>query len=178
MKKPSTLFVIDMQNDFIYGSLANPEAQKLVDPITKLIETWVGNVYVTRDTHGINYLNTPEGKKLPIEHCIEGTTGWCLPGVIMRAALKHGAMFKDKNKFGMDSVPRPEQMHEKIYLVGVCTDICVIVNALMLKDMYPNKQVIVYSNLCAGTTPEKHQAALQVMESCQIDVVEYKEKSE
>ena len=169
-----TLVIIDMQNDFITGSLANPEAEKIIDPICELIKEWKGNIIATRDTHHYNYLETTEGKKLPVEHCIEETVGWCIEDRIMRALNRPRVDFVDKHDtFALDwSYIR--DLNSNIYLVGTCTDICVISNALALKTAYPNKNIIVYENLCAGTTLEKHKAAIEVMMSCQIDIELYK----
>ena len=173
-----TLIVIDMQNDFITGALANPEAEKLIDPICNLIKVWNGKIIATRDTHNCNYLSTAEGKKLPIEHCIQGTAGWCIEDRIMRALLESPAGYvTDKyDTFAVDwySSSAGTELQGDIYLVGTCTDICVISNALVLKTAYPKKNITVYENLCAGTTPKKHKAAIEVMKSCQIDIATYK----
>ena len=171
--KKATLIVIDMQNDFITGALANPDAEKIVDPICELIKGWKGNVIATRDTHGYDYLKTAEGKKLPIEHCIGGTAGWCIEDRIMRALNKTVHHIVDKRdtfalNWNVKSVS--DDLPGDIYLVGTCTDICVISNALVLKAMYSYKNIIVYEDLCAGTTPEMHKAAINVMKSCQIDI--------
>lgn len=175
--KKATLIVIDMQNDFITGALANLDAEKIVDPICELIKGWKGNVIATRDTHGYDYFHTAEGIKLPIEHCIDGTAGWCIEDRIMRALSKvYGKKIVDKHdtfalnwSFGAIH----NDLHGDVYIVGTCTDICVISNALVLKAVYPSKNFIVYENLCAGTTPERHKAAIEVMKSCQIDIETY-----
>lgn len=176
--KKATLIIIDMQNDFLTGSLANPDAEKIVDPIGELIKGWKGKIVATRDTHGPDYLETPEGRKLPIKHCIEGTAGWCIEERIARALWNRPKSFVvDKyDTFAVDwsSEPLGADLDDDIYLVGTCTDICVISNALVLKAAYPEKNITVYENLCAGTAPERHKAAIEVMKSCQIDIETYK----
>lgn len=182
------LVIVDMQNDFIDGSLANPEAQEIVEPICELImsKKW-NDIVLTMDTHQKNYLKTQEGRRLPVEHCIEGTDGWKLNEEIEftcnnRFMLKHmvyphGPLHKNSfgyiywKMFKYDLRKLGDTLN--IYIVGTCTDICVISNALILKSTYPEANITVYSNLCAGTTKENHEAALRVMKSCQIDVEEW-----
>lgn len=182
--KNATLIVVDMQNDFITGSLANPDAGKIVDPICELIKGWKGNIIITRDTHNYDYLNTAEGKKLPIEHCIEGTAGWCLEDRIMRVVWDRTSSYivNKRDAFSLDwfhgSAIPAMCVYDDIYIVGTCTDICVVSNALVLKSAYPSKNIVVYENLCAGTTPERHKAAIEVMKSCQIDIDLYKPEIE
>ena len=184
------LIIVDMQNDFIDGALANPEAQKIVEPICKLVmsQKW-DDIVLTMDTHQSNYLKTQEGRKLPIKHCVEGMDGWRLNEEIKftcndRFILKyktypHGPLHKNTfgyiywKMFKYDRVKLGDSVN--IYIVGTCTDICVVSNALILKSTYPEANITVYSNLCAGTTKENHEAALQVMRSCQIDVEEWYE---
>lgn len=173
-KRKGTLIIIDMQNDFITGSLANPAAQAIVDPIVDLIGHWAGNVVATRDTHAYNYLTTLEGKKLPIEHCLMNTSGWCIEDRIMRALYERGNHIIDKrNSFapnwGTNSCG--DCLLDDVFIVGTCTDICVISSALVIKSAYPDKNVAVFEDLCAGTTPERHKAAIEVMKSCQIDIL-------
>ncbi len=176
--KNATLIVVDMQNDFITGALANPDAEKIVGPICELIEGLRGNIIATRDTHRYNYLNTAEGKKLPIEHCIEGTAGWCIEDRIMRAVMSSvtGQVVDKYDTFAGNwfNTILGSYLNDDVYIVGTCTDICVISNALVLKAAYPEKNITVYENLCAGTTPERHKAAIEVMKSCQIDIKTYK----
>ena len=180
--KKATLIIIDMQNDFITGALANPDAEKIVDPICELIKGWKGNIIATRDTHDYNYLNTAEGKKLPIEHCISDTPGWCIEKRIARALGEVTAkkIVNKYNSFGLgwSSNAINNDLREDVYIVGTCTDICVISNALVLKTVYPYKNFIVYEDLCAGTTPEMHKEAINVMKSCQIDILTYSEKKQ
>jgi nicotinamidase-related amidase len=121
-------------------------------------------------------LNTPEGKKLPIEHCIEGTSGWCINEDILRHCYNFRVNKKDKviyikekNCFCLFDLIDLVKKYDKVYFAGVCTDICVISNALLIKNKYPDKEIYVYDELCAGSTPEAHEAALLVMKNCQID---------
>lgn len=172
-----TLIIVDMQNDFITGPLGTPEAQKVEKYIAKWLHSFsYDQIYVTRDTHYSDYLATPEGIKLPVPHCIRGTEGWQVSRAIMEELEKPGVCytFINKTTFGysawdFENLRRAED-HE-IILVGVCTDICVISNALILKSMFPYARIRVIPSLCAGTSPENHQKALDVMKSCQIEVV-------
>ena len=179
--KKATLIIIDMQVDFITGALANPDAERIVDPICELIKGWTGDIIVTMDVHGDDYLQTAEGKKLPVKHCIAGTKGECLDSRI-HAALNspiHVVPNEDsvyrrtrlKNTFALYWSPR--MLNEDVYIVGTRTDISVISNALVLKSACPENNIIVYENLCAGTAPERHKAAIEVMKSCQIDILTY-----
>lgn len=166
MKK--TLIVVDMQNDFIDGSLGTDEARAIVGNVKKKIELYrfVGDeVIFTRDTHDENYLNTSEGKKLPVKHCVKGTKGW----QIADGLVFDGAIFVDKPTFGW--IHWNDMSFEKIEIVGLCTDICVVSNALILKAQFPDAEIIVDSGCCAGVTPETHRAALDTMRMCQIDIV-------
>ena len=162
-----TLIVIDMQKDFIDGALGTPEAQTIVPAVREKISTYRkrgDEIIFTRDTHGPDYLSTPEGRKLPVEHCLKGTPGWELaPGL-----WEPGEKIIDKPTFGYTGWGDME--FEKIELVGLCTDICVVSNALILKAKYPEAIISVDASCCAGVTPEKHNAALETMKSCQIDV--------
>lgn len=166
MKK--TLIVIDMQNDFIDGSLGTDEAVEIVPNVRKKIEEYRKNgdeIIFTRDTHGENYLDTPEGKKLPVVHCVKGTHGWQIADGLDIPDAVH----IDKPSFGYTQWDKFS--FDKIELVGLCTDICVVSNALILKAFFPNTEISVDSNCCAGVTPETHNAALETMKMCQIDVV-------
>ena len=176
MKK--NLVVEDMQNDFITGPLGTPEAVAIVDKVCEKIRDWHGQVWATYDTHDRNtYFKTQEGQKLPIIHCDTGSDGWYLPEVINEAINYHP--YKRIIKSNFASVVLANEvgglgLNEKdieLTLVGVCTDICVISNALLLKAHYPEMKIVVDASCCAGTTPEKHRMALEVMKSCQIDVV-------
>lgn len=168
------LLVIDMQVDFINGALGTAEAEATVDRVAELIEGWpVQDVIATRDTHGENYLETQEGKNLPVPHCLKGTPGWELHPKIA-AALK-GAEILDKPTFGSrelaERLSRMEDEEElDITLVGLCTDICVVSNALLVKAFLPETPVHVIAACCAGVTPASHQAALDTMRMCQIQI--------
>lgn len=199
--KKKILVVIDMQNDFIDGPLGTPEARGIVDKVCEKIrgDEW-DFVYATMDTHfEDNYLNSKEGMKLPVKHCIQGTEGYYLNESIV-AAVEENESACDilpliKTTFGCTSLidclcrifgSAPfvgnlyrtfTNMYEdikntEITLVGVCTDICVISNALLLKAHFPEMNIMVDAACCAGTSPEKHRMALEVMKSCQIDIVE------
>ncbi len=172
------LVIVDMQNDFIDGSLANDDAKAIVPGICDYIHNFEGSIVCTFDTHSLNYLKSTEGQYLPVEHCIKGTPGWNLNADIMQAIRERNLPtgFIEKTTFGyldwgnlgLDT----EVGVDEIYMVGTCTDICVISNALILKAAYPDVKIKVISSLCAGLTKEKHEAALEVMKSCQVEVVE------
>lgn len=172
--KKSYLIVIDMQKDFITGSLGSKYGQDIVNNVKKKIEIYQGEILVTKDTHFENYLDTQEGKLLPIKHCIKETNGWRLVPEI-EENLKNKKVF-EKNTFG--SVELIEYLKdilkkyeiEKIELIGVCTDICVISNALLLKANFPEIPLYVDSFCCAGSSLDAHEAALKVLKSCQIIV--------
>ncbi len=165
MKK--TLIVIDMQNDFIDGALGTKEAQAIVDNVKKKIDEYEKNgdeIIFTRDTHQNDYLETPEGKKLPVIHCIEGTYGW----EIAEGLERENARYINKPTFGYTGWD--EMNFEEIELVGLCTDICVVSNALILKAQFPDSKISVDSSCCAGVTPETHNSALETMKMCQIEI--------
>ena len=182
------LVVVDMQNDFIDGVLGSPEAQTIVPNVVNKISQCTADpeyaIFYTRDTHFCNYLDTNEGKHLPFPHCIANTYGWQINEEVMLAST--GAKCVDvqnKYTFGMpdiaimvDSISELCKDYDKlevesIEIVGLCTDICVVSNALILKSCYEDIPIIVYKDCCAGVTPAKHEAALEVMRSCQIEVV-------
>lgn len=178
MKEKRFLIVVDMQKDFIDGALGTKEAQAIVETAAERIRTCreAGyRVIATLDTHGENYMETAEGKKLPVPHCIRGTAGWQLNPLI-REAVGDGILL-EKPTFG--SVRLPEALRERtadgdrirIELIGLCTDICVVSNALLLKAYFPEAEIAVNAGCCAGVTPEKHLAALETMRSCQIDIL-------
>ncbi|MBP3710820.1 MAG: cysteine hydrolase [Treponema sp.] len=174
MKK--ILIVIDMQNDFIDGSLGTKEAVAIVENVKDKIRSYPKeNIYATRDSHQKNYLETQEGQNLPVAHCIKGTKGWRVHKEIQ--ALLRGAKIINKPTFGSVTLAKKLAKENKaeqleIELVGLCTDICVISNALLLKAFMPEVRISVDANCCAGVTPEKHAAALETMKSCQIQVTE------
>lgn len=166
MKK--TLIVIDMQNDFIDGALGTKEAQAIVPNVKKKIEEYKtrgDEIIFTRDTHQKDYLNTNEGNHLPVEHCIEGTYGW----QIADGLEVENCRYIDKPTFGW--IHWNVHDFEEIELVGLCTDICVVSNALILKAIFPEINITVDASCCAGVTPESHQAALTTMKMCQINVI-------
>lgn len=181
------LIVVDMQNDFIYGPLGTDEAKNIVPAVIDKIEEYYDNnnnnpIIFTQDTHYNDYLYTLEGKKLPIPHCICGSEGWDLIPEInyLKRKLNLNADFVNKESFGFNDWEGCLEWNEdedfmehieSIELCGVCTDICVVSNALILRALYPDKKIIVDAKCCAGVTPEKHKAALEVMKSCQIDVI-------
>jgi nicotinamidase/pyrazinamidase len=166
------LIVVDMQNDFIDGALGTPEAKKIVEKAVDKIKNFDGKVLFTQDTHDDNYLKTQEGKNLPVVHCIKGTPGWEIRKEIAEAA--EGVDSFEKVTFG--SIELAEYLANKqidsIELIGICTDICVISNALLLKAYFPEVPIVVDASCCAGVTPESHQNALAAMKVCQIEVRE------
>ncbi|WP_300410250.1 isochorismatase family cysteine hydrolase [Lagierella sp.] len=167
------LVVVDMQNDFVIGSLGTKEAKAILPRVVEKIEGFDGEIYFTRDTHEEDYLNTQEGKVLPVKHCIKGTEGWELHPEIQKYAKEN---IIDKVTFGSKELAEKiEEVHGKekidsITLVGLCTDICVISNALILKAFIPEVKIIVDENCCAGVSPESHERALESMKACQIFV--------
>ena len=166
MKK--TLIVVDMQNDFIDMALGTSEAVAIIPAVKAKIDEYVKNgdeIIFTRDTHGENYLETNEGKHLPVPHCIKGTKGW----EIADGLYVDGARIIDKPNFGWKNWDR--EAFEEVELIGLCTDICVVSNALIIKADFPEIKVSVDSNCCAGVTPESHNAALLTMKMCQIDIL-------
>ena len=172
--------IIDMQNDFIDGSLANPAAQKIVSPICEFIKKAQCDILFTQDTHHEDYLNTFEGKRLPVPHCIDETEGWKINKKLIKATEESGRAVSTAMKFYFgdgeniaDRIEKEFGIPKYIYLLGTCTDICVVSNALQLRSIYPDATIVVYEDLCAGLTPEAHKAALTVMKNCQIDVLKY-----
>lgn len=163
-----TLVVVDMQNDFISMALGTREAVEILPKVKAKIEEYKNcgdEIIFTRDTHFENYLSTNEGKKLPVPHCIKGTSGW----EIADGLYVEGARIIDKPNFGWCGWG--EFDFEKVELVGLCTDICVVSNALIIKALFPEIEISVDSNCCAGVTPESHKSALETMKMCQIDVI-------
>lgn len=172
-----TLIVIDMQNDFVTGALGSKEAVAILPNVKKKIEEYISaghEVIFTRDTHGEEYLDTNEGRHLPVLHCIEGTHGWNVVSEIDIPDCEH----IDKPTFGYadweiagHDGSFTDRNFEEIEIIGVCTDICVVSNALILKACFPEINITVDASCCAGVTPESHQAALTTMKSCQINVI-------
>lgn len=168
------LLVIDMQNDFIDGALGTPEAAAIVDRVAEEIGKYPPeDIIATRDTHSGNYPETQEGRNLPVIHCVKGTPGWELNAKI--AAALRGAVVIDKPTFGsrelaerVAALAREEELD--VTLAGLCTDICVVSNALLLKAYLPETPIRVIADCCAGVTPKSHQAALDTMRMCQIQI--------
>ena len=169
------LVVVDMQNDFIDAALGTAEAVAIVDAVKEKISSYpVENVIATMDTHGENYMETQEGKNLPVPHCIKGSDGWQIRPDI--AQLLTGARIYEKPTFGSTALAADlkavsEKEEIELELIGLCTDICVVSNALLLKASMPEVKISVDAACCAGVTPQKHLAALETMRSCQIHVV-------
>lgn len=167
------LIVVDMQNDFIDGALGTVDAVSIVPKVKEKIENFSGKILFTRDTHEQNYLDTQEGKKLPVEHCIRNTKGWEIHPELLELCKETPI---DKETFGsvkLGSILQQEYQKNPIHsitLVGLCTDICVISNAILLKAFLPEVRIIVDASCCAGVTPQSHQTALDAMISCQIEV--------
>lgn len=175
------LIVVDMQNDFVTGALGSPEAVEIVPRVVQRVQEGVEKgetVLFTRDTHGADYAGTQEGRKLPVAHCIKGSEGWeIIPQ--LRPYAPHPI---DKPTFGSQALgalllARDEDLRkqgkpgvEKVTFLGVCTDICVISNALLVKAFLPEAEIVVEADCCAGVTPESHRTALETMKACQITV--------
>ena len=166
----NVLVVVDMQNDFIDGTLGTPEAVKIVPYVKNLIAHFDGKVFFTRDTHFDDYPDTQEGKNLPVKHCIQGTSGWQIHPEL--EALRKTEPI-DKVTFGSSALPKilEAEKPESITFVGLCTDICVISNVMITKAFLPEVPVIVDAAGCAGVTPESHKNALAAMKMCQISVI-------
>lgn len=169
------LIIVDMQKDFVDGALGSKEAVAIVGNVVKKIESFDGEIFVTFDTHFENYMESAEGKKLPVPHCIKGTEGWQLDSKVAEA-LK-GKAYTPVEKLTFGSVDLPGMLKSaadgedfSVELVGLCTDICVVSNALLLKAHFPEAEITVDSSCCAGVTPASHQAALTTMGFCQINV--------
>ncbi|MBQ3215199.1 MAG: cysteine hydrolase [Oscillospiraceae bacterium] len=170
------LIVVDIQKDFVDGALGTPEAQAMIPQAVEKIRSFEGDVFVTYDTHFENYMETAEGKKLPVPHCIKGTAGWALDEQIEKALAQRSFTPVEKLTFGSTSLP--ELIREvadgeafDVTLIGLCTDICVVSNALILKANFPEREIIVDAACCAGVTPQSHAAALTTMTMCQINVL-------
>ncbi len=166
------LIVVDIQNDFVDGALGTKEAVGIIDSASDYIKAFEGRIYVTFDTHFEDYMSTNEGKYLPVVHCIKGTYGHKLNDKIAKALESKDWVEVEKPSFG--SLDLPEIIEEnhgenfEIELIGLCTDICVVSNALILKASFPENDISVIESCCAGVTPEKHNHAIDTMRSCQI----------
>lgn len=172
------LVIVDMQNDFVYGPLGTPEAQRIVSRIVEKLNNNVYDIIIwTKDCHHSDYLNTQEGRCLPVEHCMHRTTG---QEVISDLAMaKQHSMYNEifeKDTYGSIELAdylyeNFDQQNDTVEFIGVCTDICVISNVLLVRARTPEIKVIVDSSCCAGTTPMNHVAALEVMKSCNVEVI-------
>lgn len=174
MKK--ILVVVDIQNDFVDGALGTREAVAIIDNAAQKIKNFDGDIFVTLDTHYENYMQTLEGQKLPVPHCIKNTNGWLLNPKIANALKNRNYKTVEKLTFGSTELPQliKETIGDnqtEITLIGLCTDICVVSNALLLKANFTDAEIYVDSSCCAGVTPETHNAALEVMKCCQINII-------
>lgn len=171
-----TLIVVDMQNDFIDGALGTPEARAIVPKVKKKIGEYRARkdeIIFTRDTHTENYLNTQEGRNLPVVHCVYGTHGWQIHDELKPNIIPDSFAESVVNKYSFGDLYLGEYFNEypeSIELVGLCTDICVISNAMILKATFPEIPIVVDASCCAGVTPESHKNALEAMKMCQIEI--------
>ena len=170
------LIVVDMQKDFVDGALGTKEAVAILENVADKIKSFDGDILVTYDTHSENYMETSEGKHLPVPHCIKGTPGWELHETVKAALSEKEYTSIEKPTFG--SLALPEYLKEfydienlSVTLIGLCTDICVVSNALLLKANFPEMNLSVDASCSAGVTPESHNAALKTMKMCQIEVI-------
>lgn len=167
------LVVVDMQNDFINGALGTSEAEAILPRVREIVKSFDGKIYFTRDTHKKNYMETQEGKNLPVPHCIENTLGW----EIEESLKPYAKIVIDKPTFGSvtlaNELVKENSLEEisEITFVGLCTDICVISNALLAKSNLLDAKIIVDASACAGVTPQSHKNALEAMKMCQIMVI-------
>ena len=168
------LVVVDMQNDFVTGPLGTPEARTILPKVAEKVKNFPGRVLFTRDTHEENYLESREGKALPVPHCIRGTRGWEICPELETLRKEEPVDKPTFGSTGLGEVLRAADQYGekigKITLVGVCTDICVISNALLLRAFLPEAEIAVDAACCAGVTPESHQTALRAMKACQITI--------
>ena len=166
------LIVVDMQNDFITGSLGSKHAEKIVPDVVKKVKNFAGKVIFTRDTHFVDYMQTQEGKKLPVQHCIKDTDGW----QICDELKDYANDVVDKITFGSINLPGMLKDYgdeiDEIELCGLCTDICVISNAIILKANFPETKIIIDGKCCAGVSAESHKTALEAMKAVQIEIID------
>lgn len=169
MKK--LLVVVDMQNDFVTGCLGTKEAQDITAAVEAYVKGFEGDVVFTMDTHGEDYMETQEGKKLPVPHCLKGSEGWEIVPQLLPYAKK--ARVFEKPVFGSRDLAQfvADSDYEEVTLIGVCTGICVLSNAVLLKAFAPQIPVKVIADLCACVTPESHETALKAMATCQVDII-------
>jgi nicotinamidase-related amidase len=171
------LIVVDMQKDFVDGALGSEAAVAIVPAVVEKIWEFDGELLFTYDTHGADYLHTREGRKLPVAHCIEGTEGWRLYGELEDLRFKLGGKAFTKPTFGSRelaaylALENEKKPVERVELVGLCTDICVLSNALLLRAFLPEAEIAVDASCCAGATPEGHAHAIEAMRACQIEIL-------
>lgn len=168
------LVVIDMQVDFVNGTLGTTEAQLIVPEVVRKVETEIAagtTVVFTKDTHGEGYLNTQEGRKLPVVHCVKDTKGWEL--VPELRTFEEGRTVMEKGTFGSSALAHfaAKNQFDEVELIGLCTDICVISNAMLIKAACPETVIRVCESCCAGVTPQSHKNALEAMKMCQIEII-------
>lgn len=172
------LVIVDMQNDFIDGALANPDGQAIVEPMADFIRNWDGKIFYTMDTHFINYPKTREGKYLPIQHCLIGTHGFYVNDIINKALTEKDSKGFMKRTFGSTQLADELYEHkdeiDEVYFCGLCTDICVIANIVLAKTALPEVDIYMIEDLCAGTTKEKHNATIEVLKSLQVEITDTK----
>lgn len=168
------LVVVDMQNDFTTGALGTPEARAIVPGVVEYASSFPGVVLLTRDTHYADYLTTREGRLLPVTHCVEGSDGWQFVPGIQALRTERGWRVFDKETFASTELAHflagkeREEGIASVEIVGLCTDVCVISSALVLRSACPQTPVYVHPTLCAGSTPERHERALDIMAACQV----------
>ena len=165
-----TLVVVDVQNDFVNpDALGSHEAEQIIEPVCDLIRSWKGNIIVTLDTHGCDYLETREGQMLPVPHCVKPSKGWRLnEDVAKTLSMKPHVKYVEKSSFGQFNWDIDEG---EIVIIGICTDICVINNALIMRNLFPSRQISVVADCCAGTSSENHQKALDIMKINHINIL-------
>lgn len=171
--KKNVLVVVDMQKDFINGALGTKEAEGIVKNVADKIKNFTGEIIFTRDTHYENYSDTQEGKKLPVKHCIKDTEGWQIDNRLEELMTGEMKVF-DKPSFGSVELAQylaENKELESVELIGLCTDICVISNAMVIKAFMPEVRISVDEKCCAGVTPESHKNAIEAMKMCQIEII-------
>lgn len=168
------LIIVDMQKDFVTGALGTKEAQAMLPRLLKKLDAIVAegaiDLIFTQDTHSDNYLDTQEGRNLPITHCIKKSDGWQIVPELQKFTQRAKAVI-EKKAFGSTRLPSLLKQYEVVEFAGVCTDICIISNALLIKAFYPEQRVQIDAACCAGSTPEAHQKALDVMANCQCKII-------
>lgn len=169
------LVVVDMQKDFVDGALGTKEAVAIVDNVVKKIEGFDGQIIVTYDTHHNDYMNTREGRYLPVPHCIKDTDGWKLNEKVQKALDEKHYIQIYKPTFGstklVERLKYCDPSETEVILCGLCTSICIISNAMLLKAHYPEMDISVYADACACVTPDSHKSALVAMKMCQINII-------